>query len=161
KAEPFRLSFSYRCLLGMRPPTAAMAHRTRQLDAAPPEGSDVKPNGRIESDHEEIAATAAELVDEEQKPGEQVEKFFQYVKGLENEPSVGPGSALKCLHNGGGNSEDKSRLLIALCRNRGIPARLVNGLIMETDREQGLHHWAEAWVDKHWQPMCPTYGHFG
>src|SRR5205085_4740234 len=28
-------------------------------------------------------------------------------------------------------------------------------------QELGAHQWAEAWVNGHWLPMCPTYHHFG
>ena len=50
---------------------------------------------------------------------------------------------------------------MALCRSRGIPARLLSGLIVTGDQEQGLHYWAEAWVDNEWLPLCPTFHYFG
>ena len=61
----------------------------------------------------------------------------------------------------GGNDSGKSRLLVALCRNRGIPARLIGGLVLVDDGKQKMLRWAEAWVDNRWLPMCPTHGHFG
>src|SRR5262249_47914661 len=70
-------------------------------------------------------------------------------------------SALQCLQAGGGDSAGKSRLLVALCRNRDIPARLVSGLVLAGDQEQSLHYWVEAWIDEHWYPMCPKFHHFG
>ena len=52
-------------------------------------------------------------------------------------------------------------LLAALCRNRGIPARLVTGLALRHGHEQGGHTWVEAWVQDHWVPACAVYHHFG
>lgn len=157
---PYRLSYSFRCLLGMRHPTAAMQRRTREVDAAPTAGTALKPAPRIESDHKEIFATARELASANGTAVDQVQAFFKYVSELDTEPAVGSGGALDCLRQGSGDSSSKSRLLVALCRNRGIPARLVSGLILTGDQEQSLHTWAEAWVNNHWLPMCPTYHHF-
>jgi hypothetical protein len=50
---------------------------------------------------------------------------------------------------------------VALCRNRGIPARLVGGLVLGRAGVQTLHYWAEAWVGDEWLPACPTHGWFG
>src|SRR5262249_29814789 len=40
-------------------------------------------------------------------------------------------------------------------------ARLVTGLVLIGTQEQHVHYWVEAWVNDHWLPMDPTYGHFG
>src|SRR5262249_39027445 len=85
--------------------------------------------------------------------------FFEYVKDLKNAPD-GPTTALTCLSKRRGNPLGKSRLLVALCRNRGIPARLVSGLVLTRDQSQTLHYWAEAWVNNSWLPMCPTHDYF-
>lgn len=159
-AQKFRLAYSFRCVLGMRKPTTAMVHVTRQLDAPPEEGADLKPTQRIESDHAEIFAKARELSGDEPSEVDQVQAYFRFVDRLDNEPSLGPISALTCLRNEGGDSGGKSRLLAALCRNRGIPARILCGLVLVGDQEQGVHHWVEAWVNNRWLPMCPTFHHF-
>jgi hypothetical protein len=159
--EPYRLSYTFRCLLGMRRPTAAMQRRTRELDGAPAEGAALRSAPRLESDHKEIFAKARELVPTERPAVDQVHAFFDYVSQLDQAPALGSGGALECLRQGGGDSSGKSRLLVALCRNRGIPARLISGLILTGDQEQGLHYWAEAWVNDHWLPLCPTHHHFG
>ena len=44
------------------------------------------------------------------------------------ERAPNPESARGCLRSQGGSAAAQSRLLIALCRNRGIHARLVSGL---------------------------------
>src|SRR5262249_50036585 len=89
---------------------------------------------------------------------------FHFVdKEIGNEASIGsPGTtALECLQNGSGDSGGKSRLLVALCRNRGIPARLVTGLTLAKGESQAAHVWAEAWVSGYWLPMCAFNHHYG
>jgi transglutaminase-like putative cysteine protease len=54
----------------------------------------------------------------------------------------------------------KSRLMVALLRNRGIPARLVGGLILESGRKRTTHQWVEVLLDDAWIPFCPLNGHF-
>ncbi len=100
------------------------------------------------------------------EPGEQVEALFRHVdQKILKEPAVGGAglSAVQCLKNGRGDSAAKSRLLVALCRSRGIPARMMTGLTLARGRgqEQVAHYWTEAWVDDHWKPMCPFYHYSG
>lgn len=159
--QAFRLAYSFRCLMGMRRPSTAMTRETRRADAKPVNGADLKPSPRIESDSREISASARELTQEGLAPMDQVHAFFDFVSHLEDEPMFGEEGALECLQRRSGDAGGKSRLLIALCRNRGIPARLLSGLILTADRPLGLHHWVEAWINDHWVPMCPAYGHFG
>jgi hypothetical protein len=90
--------------------------------------------------------------------------LFRYVdREITKEPSVPgqPVSAAECLKSASGDAGGKSRLLVALLRNRGIPARMVNGLTLTKGPEQRPHHWVDAWVGDRWLPMCPFYHHFG
>ena len=82
---------------------------------------------------------------------------------IANDPTLaGPAAtAADCLAKGSGDSAAKARLLTALCRNRGIPARLVTGLPLTRGNEQTAHVWVEAWLNDHWLPICPFYHHFG
>jgi transglutaminase-like putative cysteine protease len=155
-----QLTYQFRCVLGTRRPTPAMMHQTHTLDAAPPEGYLNRPSARIESDAPEIEQLAEGLVSEETGLRQEVRALFEHVTGLALEDSSGPTTALGCLRQGSGDSGGKSRLLIALCRNRQIPARLLSGLILADEGEQQLHFWMEAWVEGRWLPMCPTYGLF-
>ena len=156
-----QMTYRCRCVLGTHRPTVAMTHRTHAMDAAPPEGYLVRSSARIESDAPEIDQLANELAPEEIGSRQEVRALFDHVAGLPLENGSGPTTALGCLRQGGGEAAGKSRLLVALCRNRRIPARLVSGLILQTEGEQKLHYWAEAWVEDRWLPMCPTHGIFG
>src|SRR5439155_7502050 len=96
--------------------------------------------------------------------GDQARALYGYVEeAIANEPSLAGArfGALACLKHGAGDSAAKSRLLTALCRSRGIPARLVTGLTLGREDEQLPHVWVEAWVRNQWLPMCPFYRHFG
>jgi transglutaminase-like putative cysteine protease len=160
--QPFRLDYSFHCTTAMLAPTPAMARQTHRIDAAPAEGQYLRPSPRIESRHEAIATRAEELAQDHPTAVEQVRAFFEYVHDLADEPAgAGSGSALTCLRRLGGDSGAKSRLLVALCRSHGIPARLVSGVRLTAGTDQNLHQWAEAYVDDHWLPMCPSYGYFG
>ena len=52
-------------------------------------------------------------------------------------------------------------MLAALLRNRGLPARLVAGVLLSKTAEQRAHFWVEVWVRERWLPMCPSLHHFG
>lgn len=157
----FRLIYSFRCVLGLRHPTPAMKSNSKALDAPPADGEWLKPSDLIECLHEEISTTAQARTADGSAPLDQVRALFAYVEGLETEPTPGTQSALECLREAGGNSAGKSRLLAALCRSRGIPARVVTGLFLVGTQDQAVHHWTEAWVNGQWLPLCATHHHFG
>jgi hypothetical protein len=97
------------------------------------------------------------------RPADQAHALFRFVEQeMISEPSISGVSfgAVECLKQGAGDSAAKARLLAALCRNCGIPTRLVTGLTLAKDDEQLPHVWVEAWLRDHWLPMCPFYHHF-
>ena len=141
-----------------------MKDRTHHLYAAPKPGEYVASESGLDSDHAEIASLARQLTDGIERPQDQVEAMFQHVdRDLAAEPGVAgsSASALECLRRASGDSAAKSRLLAALCRNRGVPSRLVSGLTLARGDEQSVHTWVEAWVGGHWLPMDPVHHHFG
>jgi hypothetical protein len=160
---PFRAVFQFYCSVS-GDPARAMSKLARSVYAAPPQETYPAGETRIESDHLEISELARRLTVARPSAADQLPALFEYVaQQIGNEPTVeGTGlSALECLHNGSGDSWAKSRLFVALCRNRGIPARLVIGLALREGHEQNAHVWAEAWVHDHWTPACTFYHHFG
>jgi transglutaminase-like putative cysteine protease len=155
--RPFHLEYSFLCSL--QRPTPAMERQTAKTDAAPAPGTLVKPSARIQSRDEQIARVAAAQAPDELPSADKVRALFTYVAGLPAKEAPASQTAVAALR--GGNDSGKSRLLVALCRNRGIPARLIGGLILAGGGQQKMHRWAEAWVDGKWLPMCPTNGYFG
>jgi hypothetical protein len=160
----FRARYEFYCSTNVHSPTAPMSELSSVINAAPHPSTQLKSEPRIQSDHVDISAVARNLTMGLDDRRDQFEAMFHYVdQEIGNEPSLpGPGlSALDCLRRGSGGSGGKSRLLVALCRNRGIPARLVTGLTLKRGREQSALLWMEAWVHNHWMPACPSYHAFG
>jgi transglutaminase-like putative cysteine protease len=168
RAQPFRLTYSFRCVTGMHRPTPGMVQRSRILDAAPSHvprrrrARDerlrvLRPAPLVESEHPEVSDLAESLVPAGKDTRAHVRALYDYVSGLDSGPAVG---ALDSLRQKAGSDAGKARLLVALCRNQKVPARTVSGLIL-ADGTPALHHWAEAWVENYWLPMDPSDHHFG
>jgi hypothetical protein len=161
---PFRARYQFYCAVNVHPPTAPMSEFTALISAPPHPGTLLRGEPRIQSDHADISALARNLTMGLEDSRDQFEALFHYVdQEIGSEPSI-PGkglSALESFKNGSGDSGGKSRLLVALSRNRGIPARLVTGLTLKRGREQAPHFWVEAWVHNHWLPACPSYHSLG
>jgi len=164
----YRLTYTFQVVLGAHGPSTAMNKRTKFLDAAPKNDKNGKPDktllpsSRIQSTRAEIANLATELV-ANKSPPEYFRAFHDYVFSLPFQTGAGE-TAMDCLRNKAGDDKSKSRLLVALCRSQGIPARVVVGLVLNPNASPVLHHWVEAWVktpDYRWAPACPTFGQFG
>jgi transglutaminase-like putative cysteine protease len=164
--QSFRVEYSLHIQTGVRQPTPAMAARTRDLDAAPTGPECLQASPRIECTSPEIRAQGDELADEARgdertSDAAVVHTIYTFVERLPAEPArAAPASARDCLREGRGDSGAKARLLVALCRSRGVPARLVSGVIRSAGPDQPLHYWTEAWVNQQWLPMDPTRRRF-
>ncbi|MFL5339035.1 MAG: 7TM domain-containing protein [Gemmataceae bacterium] len=164
KPGPFRIRYECYCRVDAEHTGAAAQNRSHHLYSAPKDGDHLQTEPGIERDHPEIADRARRLTDGMEGPADRVEALFQFVdQQITGEPAVAGSlrSAVECLRDEGGDSAAKSRLLVALCRNRGIPARLVKGLTLARGDEHAAHTWVEAYVRSTWMPMCPFYHHFG
>jgi hypothetical protein len=161
---PFRAHYEFYCTTSMARPSTKLTDLAGILYAAPHPGQYLQSEPALESDDPDVTALARRLTNGLQRPADQAEALFRHVaQQIDNEPTVtGPtASATECLKTESGDSRAKSRLLAALCRNRGIPARLVTGLALARGREQTVHVWVEAWVRDHWLPMCPFHRYYG
>ncbi len=157
---PFRLR--YECWLAIRNET--VTPEPRHHYAAPAEGEYLKSEPGIDPNHADVADLARHIVDPGLSEQDQAEALYRYVEEqIAAEPSVAGSSisAADCLRRGSGDSLSRSRLLVALGRNRGLPARLVTGLVLAEGEEQGAHTWVEFWAHGHWLPACPTHHNFG
>jgi hypothetical protein len=159
---PFRLHYEFYCTVNPHRASAPMSELARALSAPPKPGEylDVAARG----DADPVAELARQVTAGLGQPLEQAEALFRHVdREIGNEPTLG-GPALSpadCLRAGAGDCASKARLLVALLRDRSIPARLVTGLTLTRGRDQRAHSWVEAWVDQRWLPMCPVYHRFG
>ncbi|MCA9217054.1 MAG: transglutaminase domain-containing protein, partial [Planctomycetales bacterium] len=58
-----------------------------------------------------------------------------------------------------GDCSEHAVLLAAACRNYGIPARVVVGLVFDKERKGFLYHmWNEVWITDRWIPLDATVG---
>ena len=159
-AGPFRVR--YDCYCTVQAPAAHPADVPTKTHPRP--GEFLRSEAGIEADDPQIAASARDLTDGLDRAADQAQSLYRFVEQtVASEPSIAGVSigAVECLRQSAGDSAAKSRLLAALCRNCGIPARLVTGLTLAKDDEQLPHVWVEAWLRDHWLPMCPFYHHFG
>jgi transglutaminase-like putative cysteine protease len=165
--QPFRIDYSFHVQTGVRQPTPAMLAMTSELDAAPNGPGALQASSKIESTSSEIRDKAENLVRDAFEDGKTddmaiVSAMYEFVLKIPTEPArTAPVGARECLRERRGDSGGKARLLVALCRSRGIPARLMCGVVRAAGQDQPMHHWAEAWVNQQWLPMCPTRHHFG
>lgn len=118
-----------------------------------------EPTPEIQSNHPEISALADDLADRSWDLVRQVDAFYGFVLSMPGAPFKGLTDALTALRLGEASCNGKSRLLVALCRNRGIPARLVGGLILESGVKQTSHQWCEVLLGGMWVPFDPLNGH--
>jgi hypothetical protein len=161
---PFRARYEFHCSTNVTQPTPPMTDLAHTLSAPPTPGQYLEREPGVESDHPDVAALARRLTAGIDRPEDRVEALYRYVaQDVANEPSLCGSvlSAADSLKQGSGDAGAKARLLLALCRNRGVPARLVAGLALTRDSKQPAHYWVEAWQRDQWLPMCPFGRHFG
>jgi hypothetical protein len=145
-------------------PTSSMTRAAHGLYAAPgaEQFLEVEKNVR---NRERLRQHAVYLTRGLEDPAEVAGALFRFVVSeVRNEPTLGTGEdaeAIECLDAGAGTSLAKSRLLVALLRARGIPARIAQGVTLTKGPEQRPHAWVEAWLGDHWSSLCPFYGHSG
>ena len=160
----FRAVYQFYCAVDVHSPSTHMTSLARAANMPPYPGEQLKSEPHIESDHPEISALARQVTAGLEDERDQFDAIFRYVDlQISNEPSTyGSGmTALECRKAGSGDSRAQSRLLVALCRNRGIQARLVSGVRLKPGQELEAHMWAEAWIHGHWVSACPFSHHLG
>ncbi len=166
--QNYVITQTFRCTLGAFHPNEAMKAGDR-LDAKPNPDRDhtLTATARVESNHPDILDKAKELAVGQKSLEDQYRAFLEYVRGTRFRDTDGAGSALEC-HQKGGDATGRARLLVALCRARGIPARVVTAISLSADAPPAIHRWAEAWIPDaadpahgRWVPACPTFGHYG
>ncbi|MCA9537889.1 MAG: UUP1 family membrane protein [Myxococcales bacterium] len=114
----------------------------------------------VQVDAADIAALAARLVPDDGAVQGFLRAAFDHVQAFGFQPFKGTTDALTALRLGEASCNGRSRLLVALARNRGLPARLVGGLILEAGSKRTSHQWVEIRVGGHWVPFDALNHHF-
>lgn len=122
----------------------------------------LQPEPLIQSDAPEIGKLAVELgLNNTHDAIQALHRIFDHChRNIMNTRFSGETDAVLTCRLGEASCNGKSRLMVALCRNQGIPARLVGGLILQGREKKTTHQWVEVGLNGRWSSFCPLNGHF-
>lgn len=123
----------------------------------------LQPSALVQSNDVDIRHRARDLVKDARTVEDAAWTLFQYTAAFVR---VGPGEAkedaVTVLKQERGSSAGKARLLTALLRSSGVPARVVGGLKLEdASKKRATISWVEAHLGGAWVPLDPGGGYFG
>ncbi|MEM7381504.1 MAG: 7TM domain-containing protein, partial [Bacteroidota bacterium] len=105
----------------------------------------------------QLAKSLKEKADTDKKT---IQALFDYVHGIPSAPIITLTDALSALERNEASCNGKSRLLVALARNLGIPARIKGGIILTESNKRTSHAWTELFINGSWVPFDALNGHF-
>ncbi len=146
--------------------TKARSYTFPDTPIAPPEdlatlSPYLESTDKIQGEDPDIETLAWELAPLGSAWQEGVRKIYEYAyRDIKFKAVRGSTDALTAMRSQSASCNGKNRLLVALLRARGIPARLCKGLILENTSKRTTHAWSEAFVQGQWIPLCPTNGYF-
>ena len=114
----------------------------------------------IESNHPRIKKTADQVVGGAIPTLGQVRSLTSWVSSAVKDDVEESTSALEVLHGKKGECQAHTLLYTALARAKGIPTRLVGGLVYAEGMGFLYHAWAESYVDG-WIAIDPTFNQLG
>jgi len=122
----------------------------------------VAPSPYVQSADPDVRRRARELTNDARTVEQAAWALFQYTAAFV--PTGGAEAkedALAVLHGERGNSAGKARLLAALLRAVGVPARVVGGIKLEdATKKRATISWVEAGINGVWVPLDPGGGYF-
>lgn len=123
----------------------------------------LQPSALIQSNAPEIRRRVRELTKDATSVEEIVWALFQQTAAfVRTAPGEAKEDAVAVLGKESGSTTGKARLLTALLRSAGIPARLVGGLKLEdATKKRSTISWVEAYLGTGWVPFDPGGGYFG
>jgi len=132
----------------------------------PPTDEDRQPTSLIQSDNPKIVEMAARAAPEEKDPWALAVALEQFVRNYitATDYSQAFATAAQVAESRTGDCTEHAVLLAALARARGIPARVVVGLVYteQTGRPGfGFHMWNELYAADRWIPLDATLGRGG
>jgi uncharacterized protein with transglutaminase domain/transglutaminase superfamily protein len=122
-----------------------------------------QPSARFPSDAPEVHDLLGNIAPANPSdPMGQMRILLSYVTDEILTASTGSDDALLTIAAGEGSQVGKARLLVALLRAAGYPARIAAGLRLSATQKEGREAvWAEAWVGGEWIGLSPSLGFFG
>jgi hypothetical protein len=134
------------------------------VDVDPPQPDDLAPNLLVQSDHPHIVTIAESVAGSVEDPWFAARLLEHHVFGRLNKEDFSQvfGSAAEVAEQRRGDCSEHAVLLAALCRARGIPARVAVGLLYSAEDQRFLYHmWNEVWINDRWIPLDATLGNGG
>jgi hypothetical protein len=129
--------------------------------ATPPQPADVAPNALVQSDHPSIRAIADSVAGSVDDPWFAAQLLENHVHRRLKETDYSQifSSAVEVAKRREGDCSEHAVLLAAVCRARGIPARVAVGLCYSASEQRFLYHmWNEVWIKDRWIPLDATRG---
>lgn len=120
----------------------------------------LRPTVGIQSAHPQIIDQAKGITGERDRILEILNSIHGYISAFPNKEFKGYTDALTTLRLEEASCNGKSRLFAALCRAKGIPARLAGGLILDQGVKKTSHQWVEVYVNGFWIPFDTVNDHF-
>lgn len=119
------------------------------------------PTHLIQSNDDKILELSLQLAPDSVETLREISSsFFKFVYQMPSNSTDELTDALTALDRFEASCNGKSRLLVALFRSKGIPARMVGGIILDNSRKKTSHGWVEAKIGDTWVPFDPLNGHF-
>lgn len=151
--EVTREGGSYRItLLSTRPGQGYVAPKLPMTISDPKISRFLEPTAMAQSDDAQIAAKAKAIVGSERDGLRAAARIVEAVyEGIDKQAGVrGSATASEVLQNGAGDCTEHAVLVVALMRAAGIPARVVDGIVILSMADgsgvAGYHAWAEIWL---------------
>ena len=129
-----------------------------------PTAEDTRPNALIQSDDRQVRAIADAVADSIEDPFQASVALEQYLfrQLAKKNFSHVFASAAEVAKSREGDCSEHAVLLAATCRARGIPARVIIGLVYSVPEGGFLYHmWNEVWIEDRWIPLDATLGRGG
>ncbi len=114
----------------------------------------------IQSDHARIRHKAQYITAHSRKVDFVLQNIYKFVYEIPSNKSSDLMDALSALEAKEASCNGKSRLFVAMCRAKGIPARVVGGIILKNERKKTSHAWAEVYMNGNWIPFDPLNGYY-
>jgi hypothetical protein len=127
-----------------------------------PEAADLAANSLIQSDDPQIVRMAQSVAPQESDAWRWALACEQYVSRTIERKNLSQAfsSASEVAQLKAGDCTEHAVLTAALCRARGIPARVVTGLVSVNDFF-AFHMWNEVWIEDRWIAIDATLGRGG
>jgi transglutaminase-like putative cysteine protease len=107
----------------------------------------------------EVKAASDALPDDLVTDAEVVQAIFDHVANIETPATGGLDTVDEALKNMSGSALGRARAMVAMCRARRLPARLVTGFEIKQQAKAEPHVWVEVFVNQRWEPYDPEYGY--